>query len=70
MALFHVYAQDVYNSDSGFPYHIGDKILFGSDYYMAHLSRNERWFSINLRSSMGETTFWRMMQNAEKYLYE
>ena len=69
MALFHVYAQDVYDVNKKSSYQIGDKMLFGSDYYMAHLSRNERWFSINIRSCMGETTFWKLMKNAEEYLW-
>lgn len=36
MALFHVYAQDVYDVNKKSSYQIGDKMLFGSDYYMAH----------------------------------
>lgn len=53
-ALFTIYAK-TYNAKT--PYQLGDKILFGSDYYMAHMTRNERWFSINVRATMGEETF-------------
>ena len=60
MALFHIYAQGE---------KLRDKILFGSDFYMAQLERNERWFSINVRSCMGEETFWRLAQkNIDAYL--
>ena len=60
MALFHVYAQGE---------KLQHKILFGSDFYMAQLERNERWFSINVRSCFGEETFWRLaQQNVEKFL--
>ena len=60
MALFHIYA---------YGEKLRNKILFGSDFYMAQLERNERWFSINVRSCMGEETFWRIAQeNVEAYL--
>lgn len=67
-ALFHVYAQGHCDSDHTRPCNLCDKILFGSDYYMAQLERNERWFSINVRSSFGEETFWRMVANSWNFL--
>lgn len=46
-----------------------DKILFGSDYYMAHLEREERWYSMNLRMVFGEEVFTRIAcENPKKYL--
>ncbi len=74
MALFHVYAQHrpEPTAVSCLPreYALADKILFGSDFYMSQLRRNERWFSINVRSLTGEETFRRMSEtNPEKFLF-
>lgn len=45
------------------------KILFGSDYYMSCLERNERWFSMNVRMQLGEEEYMQIAHsNALKYL--
>ena len=67
MALFHVYSHGEKMVEKN--YSLKDKILFGSDFYMAHLKRNERWFSINLRSRFGEEAFWRLIENNRNYLF-
>jgi predicted TIM-barrel fold metal-dependent hydrolase len=53
----------------GKKYGLCDKILFGSDFYMSHLKRNERWFSINVRSILGEETYRQISEiNTERFL--
>ena len=50
-------------------YSMADKILFGSDFYMSELKRNERWFSINVRALMGEESFHRIASiNPSRFL--
>lgn len=47
----------------------GARILFGSDYYMSGLERNERWFSMNVRMNLGEDQYMQIAHtNALKYL--
>ena len=46
-----------------------NKILFGSDFYMSNLARNERWFSMNVRMHLGEANYNQMAHdNAVRYL--
>jgi predicted TIM-barrel fold metal-dependent hydrolase len=45
------------------------KMLFGSDFYMSNLERNERWFSMNVRMHLGEESYLQIAHtNALKYL--
>ena len=45
------------------------KILFGSDFYMSNLERNERWFSMNVLMHLGEENYMQIAHhNAVKYL--
>jgi predicted TIM-barrel fold metal-dependent hydrolase len=45
------------------------KILFGSDYYMVQTETNERTFSMDLRSFLGEDKFKQIaVVNPKKYL--
>lgn len=45
------------------------KILFGSDYYMSSIVRNERWFSMNVLMYLGEECYVQIANtNATKYL--
>lgn len=46
-----------------------NKILFGSDFYMSNIERNERWFSMNVRMGLGETHYNLIAHdNATRYL--
>lgn len=48
---------------------LGNKILFGSDFYMSNLERNERWFSMNVRMNLGEEQYRQIAYtNALRYL--
>jgi predicted TIM-barrel fold metal-dependent hydrolase len=48
---------------------INNKVLFGSDFYMSNIERNERWFSMNVRMHLGEENYMRIAHtNAAKYL--
>lgn len=45
------------------------KILFGSDYYMSSIERNERWFSMNVLMHLGEECYKQIAYvNARRYL--
>lgn len=45
------------------------KILFGSDFYMSNIERNERWFSMNVLMHLGEERYMQIAHtNAIKYL--
>ncbi len=76
MAFFHVAAQHRTEAQPDNPYSevdnrysMADKILFGSDFYMSELKRNERWFSINVRAMMGEESFHRIASiNPSRFL--
>ena len=79
MAFFHVMAQHRAGPKPGLlkvpygeadnRYSMADKILFGSDFYMSELKRNERWFSINVRALMGEESFHRIASiNPSRFL--
>lgn len=74
MAFFHVLAQhraapSATAAETDARYSMADKILFGSDYYMSSMKRNERWFSINQRALMGEESFRRIASdNPERFL--
>jgi predicted TIM-barrel fold metal-dependent hydrolase len=60
LALFHALLQNPVT---------GRKILFGSDFYMSNLERNERWFSMNVRMNLGEASYMQIAHtNAVKYL--
>ena len=46
-----------------------NKILFGSDFYMSNIERNERWFSMNIRMGLGEDHYRLIAHtNAIRYL--
>lgn len=46
-----------------------NKILFGSDFYMSNIERNERWFSMNIRMGLGEKHYKLISHtNAVRYL--
>ena len=46
-----------------------DKVLFGSDFYMSNLERNERWFSMNVRMGLGEAHYMQIAHtNSVRYL--
>jgi predicted TIM-barrel fold metal-dependent hydrolase len=46
-----------------------NKILFGSDFYMSNIERNERWFSMNVRMGLGERHYKLIAHtNAKRYL--
>ena len=48
---------------------IGDRILYGSDYYMVQMDVSERAFSIGLRGYLGTDNFMRLASvNAESFL--
>jgi predicted TIM-barrel fold metal-dependent hydrolase len=48
---------------------VSHKVLFGSDYYMSNLERNERWFSMNVRMGLGEESYMKIAHdNAVKFL--
>lgn len=48
---------------------LGDRILYGSDYYMVHMDASERAFSIGLRGYVGTENFMRMASvNAQAFL--
>lgn len=46
-----------------------NKILFGSDFYMSNIARNERWFSMNVRMGLGEKHYQLIAHtNPKRYL--
>lgn len=48
---------------------VKEKILFGSDFYMANIEGNERKFSVRLRRELGEDLFSQIAEiNPQKYL--
>ncbi len=50
-------------------YAVRNKILFGSDFYMSNIERNERWFSMNVRMGLGERHYKLIAHtNAVRYL--
>ena len=50
-------------------YVLRNKILFGSDFYMSNIVRNERWFSMNVRMWLGEAHYKLISHtNAVRYL--
>jgi Predicted metal-dependent hydrolase of the TIM-barrel fold len=50
-------------------YSVRNKILFGSDFYMSNIERNERWFSMNVRMGLGERHYGLIAHtNAIRYL--
>lgn len=60
LALYHALLQNP---------NVRDKILFGSDFYMSNIARNERWFSMNVRMNLGEENYKLIAHtNAKKYL--
>ncbi len=48
---------------------IGDRILFGSDFFVVRAESSEREFSIRLRGALGEDDYWKIaMTNPSRFL--
>ena len=48
---------------------IGDRILFGSDFFVVRAESSEREFSIRLRGALGEENYWKIaMINPKRFL--